>query len=341
MKERNSGVDLAKAVAIFLVVLFHVLSVGESVPHAGPGFYLGTYLQAFSSCCVNLFGLTSGYLGVTGHPTFRKWMKLWLQVFVVNALMTGVCHFVFGAPITGIDISHAVLPVTSAAYWYFTAYTGLYCLMPLLNRGIQALDRRQAFASCAGIFAVMSLSASIGARDVYGIISGYSVLWLISLYVFGAVIRLHVLRLPRMRWCILVALMLPVLTLAQEVVLVKCPGLAARLQGRALAGHYISPVVLFVALALFCALLQFRPESGRVRKITAYFSSTAFGIYLFHDQSTFHYGVWGGKFRDWAEYGGNHPLAWCAAVIGIAIVTYLTCSLLERGRQLVMGRISK
>lgn len=341
MTERNYGVDLAKAVAIFLVVLFHVQTVGESVPQTGTGFYVGTYLAAFSSCCVNLFGLVSGYLGIAGHPTLRKWARLWLQVVVINAIMTAVSHWGFGVQLTGLDCTHAVLPVTSAAYWYFTAYTGLYCLMPLLNAGLKALTRAQAFAVCGALVAVTSVSASIGARDVYGIVSGHSVLWLVTLYVLGATIRLHLARLPRVRWCLAAAALLPVLTLAQQVAVAKVPTLAAKLEGRALAGHFISPVILGLALALFLAMLQFRPSVAWAKRLVAFFSTTAFGIYLFHDQTMFHYGVWGAKFRGLAAYGAAHPLGWIAAVVGIAAATYVVCAVLEKGRQLVMGRILK
>ena len=341
MTERNYGVDLAKATAIFLVVLFHVLTVGKSVPQAGAGYWLGTYLTAFSSCCVDLFGLVSGYLGIAGHPTLRKWGRLWLQVVVINALMTVVCRFGFGVRLEGLDYTHAVLPVTSAAYWYFTAYTGLYCLMPLLNAGLKALDRRQALSVCAALFAVTSVSASIGARDVYGIVSGHSVLWLVSLYVIGATIRLHLTRLPRARWCLVAASALPCLTVAQEALVAKWPALAAKLEGRALAGHFISPVILGLAVALFLAMLRFRPTTDRAKRFVAFFSTTAFGIYLFHDQTTFHFRVWGGTFTGLADQGTAHPLAWLASVLGLAVATYVVCAGLEKGRQLVMGRILK
>lgn len=338
MKERNYGIDLIKASAIFLVIAYHVLTAGESVPVRGAGFWVGTYLTAFATCCVNLFGLASGYVGVNAQPSFRKWLRLWLQVVVINAIMTIVCRTVFGVPITGIDLSHAVLPVTSSAYWYFTAYTGVYCLMPVINAGLKTLTRRQAFAVSGGLLAVFSVSAAIGSRDVYGLVSGHSVLWLMALYVFGAVLRLHVTRLPRARWCLLAAVLLPLLTFAQTVVMARCPALAAKIGDRPLAGHYLSPVVLFTAMALFLAMLQFRPKSSAVRKAVTYFSATSFGIYLFHDQTMFHFGVWGGKGRGLAAYGASHPLAWLAAVLGIVLATYLVCSVLEKVRQLLMRR---
>ena len=341
MKPREAGIDLAKAGAMFLVVLFHVLTVGESVPQTGCGFWVGTYLTAFSSCCVDLFGLVSGYLGVAGHPTFRKWARLWLQVVVINAVMTLVCRFGFGVRLEGLDYTHAVLPVTSAAYWYFTAYTGLYCLMPLLNAGLRALDRRQTIAVCAALLAVTSVSASLGARDVYGLVSGHSVLWLVSLYVLGAAVRLHLPRLPRVRTCLAAAALLPCLTLAQKAAFAASPALAEKLAGRSLAGQFISPVILGIAVALLLAAVQFRPASAVARRTVAFGSTTAFGIYLFHDQMTFHYRVWGGRLTGLAGYGADHPLGWLAAVIGIAVATYGVCAVLEKGRQLVMGRILK
>ena len=332
MKERNHGVDLAKALAMFLVVLFHLCTNCAALPSSGVGLCLGSYVKSLSWCCVDMFALVSGYLGVTGHPTFRKWGRLWLQVFVTGILMTLVSRFALDVPMTRLCWSHVFLPVTSSAYWYFTGYTGLYCLMPVLNLGVRALTRRQAIGVAAGLFAV-ALSASVGARDVFSLGLGYSMAWLTVLYVLGGILRLHVPRLPRARWCLSAGLLLPVLTAVQQILIARFPSLAAKLGPRALAGEYLSPVVLLTAVALLMACLQIRVASARVKAVLVFYSSTAFGVYLLHVHSMFFYGFLRDRFRPLGEFGDAHAWQWVLAVIVLAFVFHLFFALVEKARK--------
>ena len=334
MKERNYGVDLAKALAMFLVVLVHLCTNGGALPTSGTGFCIGAYVKSLAWCCVDLFALVSGYIGVTGHPTFAKWGRLWLQVFVTGALMTLVSRFAFGVPMTGAHWTHLILPVTTSGYWYFTAYTGLYCLMPVLNLGLRALTRRQALGVTAGLLAV-ALSASVGARDVFCLGLGYSVAWLTVLYVLGGVIRLHVPQLPRVRWCLVAAFLLPALTAAQQILLARFPSLEAKLGVRALAGEYISPVVLLTAVALLMACLQVRVVSARVKAVAVFYSSTAFGVYLLHVHSMFFYGFLRDRFRPLGEYGNVHAWQWSLAIVALAFAAHLLFALVEKARKSV------
>ena len=332
MQERNYGVDLAKALAMFLVVLLHLCTEGGALPSAGAGLCVGSYVKSLSWCCVDLFALVSGYLGVTGHPSFRKWGRLWLQVFVTGALMTAVCRFAFGEPVSGVRWSQLFLPVTASTYWYFTAYTGLYCLMPALNLGLRALTRRQALGVSAGLLAV-ALSASVGARDIFGLYRGYSMAWLIVLYVLGGVIRLHVPKFPRVRWCLAAAFLLPALTAAQQVLVVRFPSQTACFGSRALTGEYISPVVLLTAVALLMACLQVRVVSPRAKAVFAFYSSTAFGVYLLHVHPMFFYGFLRDRFRPLGEFGDAHAWQWVLAVIVLAFVFHLFFALVEKARK--------
>ena len=334
MQERNYGIDLAKALAMFLVVLLHLCTEGGAVPSVGAGLYVGSYVKSLAWCCVDLFALVSGYLGVTGHPSFRKWGRLWLQVFVTGALMTTVSHFAFGEPVSGVRWSQLFLPVTASAYWYFTAYTGLYCLMPVLNSGLRTLTRRQALGVSAGLLAVAFL-ASIGARDVFGLMRGYSMAWLTVLYVLGGVIRLHVPQFPRIRWCLVAAFLLSALTAAQQVLVALFPSQTACLGGRALAGEYISPAVLLTAVALLMACLQVRIVSPRAKAVIGFYSSTAFGVYLLHVHPMFFYGFLRNRFRPLGEFGEAHVWLWTCAVVMLAFAGHLLFALVEKARKAV------
>ena len=286
--ERNYGVDLAKTVAIFLVVVVHVMTCGGGFPKSGAGVFALAPLMAVGLCCVNLFALVSGYLGVDSRPSPKKFFKLWLQVFATGILMASVAHFAFGVPLSFHGIRRTLMPVTSGEYWYFTAYAVLYCFMPVLNRGLAELERNQAAGLCAALFLVLCVSSPVDRHDVFRLDRGYSAMWLVVLYVFGAVLRLHVRKLPRKRLCAGLLVVSVLVTAAMAVFGSVHP---------AFAPTYLSPSVVLSAVAILLLCLRC---SGRIRPrlpgLMVFLSSTAFGVYLVHVQPMFFYGVFRGRF---------------------------------------------
>lgn len=312
--ERNYGVDLAKTVAIFLVVVVHVMTCGGGFPKSGAGVFALAPLMAVGLCCVNLFALVSGYLGVDSRPSPKKFFKLWLQVFATGILMASVAHFAFGVPLSFHGIRRTLMPVTSGEYWYFTAYAVLYCFMPVLNRGLAELERNQAAGLCTVLFLFLCVPSLVDRHDVFRLDNGYSPLWLIVLYVFGAVLRLHFRELPRKGICI---------GLLGASVLVTT-GLTIFGSARPrFAPTYLSPFVVLTAVAILLLCLHVSgPGRPRLRRVGAFLSSTAFGVYLVHTHPLFFYGVFRDRFRFVAALP---PAVMPFAVIGCALGVYALC----------------
>lgn len=64
VSQRNVGVDAARILAILLVVFQHILFLGGLENDGGAlRRFSARFLEATSQCCVDLFGLISGYMG--------------------------------------------------------------------------------------------------------------------------------------------------------------------------------------------------------------------------------------------------------------------------------------
>ena len=189
---RNLGVDLLRCIAMWMIACLHVLNRGGVVTAvaAEDGVWIWP-LQFAVSCGVNIYALISGYVTVYGRFRPARVAELWLQVFFWNLVIAGVGEFIQPHIMDGFWIRY-LFPLTQKCFWYFTAYVGVYAFTPLINRGVQALNPKQCRALIWLMLALFSLGSAAGYSnqgDPWSIGGGYSVLWLLALYVTGACVR--------------------------------------------------------------------------------------------------------------------------------------------------------
>lgn len=134
MRDRNVGIDKLRLVSMYMIVSLHVLWVGGVLNSTVEGtcdFYLLYFIQAALYCCVNCFGLISGYVFVDHDIKLMSILKLWGQVLVYSISISAFI-FVISGKYTYSELIKTVFPFLSASYWYFNAYVGLFLVMPLL-----------------------------------------------------------------------------------------------------------------------------------------------------------------------------------------------------------------
>ena len=155
-------------------------------------YYSMKWLAALSVCCVDLFALVSGYVGVATSPRWKRFGELWLQVAVTALIVTAAVKLHGRAEVGFKDWLGCAMPVSRCTYWYFTAYAGVFLLMPILNVGIRSLSRVQALTICGSGMFLFSFLTIPARAEFWCLHHGYSMLWLVLLYVFGGCLRLHV-----------------------------------------------------------------------------------------------------------------------------------------------------
>ena len=97
--------------------------------------------ETFCFASVNCYALISGYVMYNHKATAGKLLNMWGQVFSISAL-TGLYFIIFkDANIPADKISDAFRPLTRSQYWYFTAYFGMYIIIPILNGAINWMEK--------------------------------------------------------------------------------------------------------------------------------------------------------------------------------------------------------
>ena len=144
--KRNYGIDMLRLVAMFFVVICHVLGHGGVMKNAtGYNYSVSSLLQIVAYCAVNCYAIISGYVGYKEEDNYHytKYLKFWIPVFFYSVGIT-IIFYVINSGSVGIkEIIWAFFPVTTYEYWYVNAYAALFFLIPWINRLIQNITEKE------------------------------------------------------------------------------------------------------------------------------------------------------------------------------------------------------
>ncbi len=278
--ERRLGLDLLRLLSMVMVIVLHILGQGGVLEGAEPGsrpWYAAWGLECLCYCAVDCYGLLTGYLG-GGRRPYAKLVLLWLETVLYSLFFWLFFHWYRPEQAGTPALLRVFLPVLTRQYWYFSAYFGLALLMPLLEGGLKAVDSRRATALFFVLTAVFCALPTVLHTDAFQLRGGYAMLWLLILYVLGALLRrsepLH--RPGPLPLCLAAAACF-ILTFRTHFHPVTIPGLSTFD-----LLSYTSPTVLLFAV---CLLMLFRrlkaggrPGAGLLTKL----SRTSFGVYILH-----------------------------------------------------------
>ena len=204
--ERNYGIDLLRVVSMFMVCVLHVLGLCGILPNVK--FSTGQYAAAWFlkiACygAVNCYALISGFVGYRSKFKLSNLAVLWLQVALTGGLIAVGFAAYHGTLQPSVLLEF--LPIWMKRYWYFTAYFGLFFLMPILNAGINAIDKRVFEACLVCLFILFSVVCYF--KQLFQLDDGYSMLWLAYLYLVGGYIaKYKPFTKIKSRWLILFAI---------------------------------------------------------------------------------------------------------------------------------------
>lgn len=319
---------------MFFIVIIHVVDCGgifNSAKLFSANYEAAWFLYIASYCAVDCYALISGFLGVNRKFRYSGIAELWLQVLFYALGITVVFLFIPGFPVSWREVAIAVFPVIRGQYWYFTAYFGLYILMPVLNHVINTFPKRKMLISLILAVVMFSILPTVlHGRDYYGTAVGFSTFWLAILYCIGGYIRKYdpfsKLRSGVLFVIYAVSVVLTWLSkLVIEFVTLKFLG---EPQMSDLFISYTSPTILLAALALFAALQNLCIK--KAPKIVMALSQASFSVYLIHTHRILYGRIMPDMFSSYTKFS-----TWLMipAILGTAAAIYIVCTLIDLLRQ--------
>ncbi len=292
---RMANLELLRIIAMLLIIMLHLMNHGSIIYCAKEGtwsYYVAWVLFGIGFISINVYLLISGYFLVDSRFSTWKAAKLGGQVFFYAFGITAL-FWLFG------DVEHelkymvfSVIPIASDFYWFISMYIGMYLLSPLMNKLIRALTRRQLGCACALCFLLVSVWPNIVYfSSTLNTAGGVSISWFLSVYLFGAYLKLYYKPDGRFGKKFLLAcgavLLIPLSRFAIEAML-KTPLsrisiLEDLMWGYSVFYNYSSILATLAAVLMFVAFLNLEIKSVPVSRVINVAAGTAFGVYLLHD----------------------------------------------------------
>ena len=344
--QRNYGIDLLRMLAMFMIVVMHILGIGgimSSCDTMSSQYEAAWFLEAVAYCAVNCYALISGYVGIDAAYKYSNLILLWLRVVFYTVSITILYGILMPNTVDKITYLKAFFPVMKSPYWYFTAYFGLFFFIPLLNKAINSMTKRQLKAIIMAFISFFSLLQTIFG-DKFGTVEGYSALWLIVLYIIGAYIKkynsLH--KITIIRGLTGYVIMIIISWGSKYVV-----ELLATLYGESssiislIASYserlirYISPTILFASIFLLVVFIQLKIAPG-LQRCVAILSPLAFSVYIIHAHPL----VWN-NFMDcrFSSYGSLSTPIMVIFILGTALIIYFICSFIDMVRVCIFNAL--
>lgn len=201
-KQRHFGIDLARTVAITLVLSAHAFLYNGyyEQPLQGAAMACATILRMAFISAVPMFLILTGFLCINRRWSKGYYRKL-LPVLLVYLLASVVCilvkRFWVGEAMSLLGVFRRILEFSAAPYgWYVEMYIGLFLIMPFLNAGWNALDDGKRKVLVITLAAMTALPALI--NQIYQIVpEWWTGIYPLTYYFLGAWLKEHPIKAKR------------------------------------------------------------------------------------------------------------------------------------------------
>lgn len=288
---RNYGIDFLRLIAMFFVVVLHSLGHGgvlNSVSLNSLNYKFAWFLEIIAFCAVDMFAIISGYVSYSSLSKKRKikysnYINLWLQVVFYGLVICFVLNIINPSIIERKDYITAFFPVMTKSYWYFTAYTGLFIILPFITEGIKNIKIEKLKKLFIVFIITFSLLEIISPKFNFN--SGYSFIWITILYVLGAIMKKANIGKSIKNYQLLIIIII----MYFFTFLYKMYGFEISKYGiititKDTFIDYTSPSILLIAI-LYVLLFSRLRFNNIINKIIKFVAPSTFAIYLINDNN--------------------------------------------------------
>lgn len=311
--KRNTGIDLLRILSMIMILYIHVLGqsgVMDLFDITSLQYRMGWIVLMASFCAVNVFALISGYVGVDVEFKYSKIIAMWLQVVFFTVGLTTVMYFVLPeGKVTSEHFIKAIMPIRSNRYWYYTAYFGMSFLIPALNHLINTMEQNKLKKMLICIIIFMSVYPSLVNKDLFQIANGFSMVWLMVLYLIGGYIKRYPLSDKlRPSVCFMIYALLIIISWVGKLYTDGLPVGEEFIK----FNRYTAPAILLSAIVL---LIGFSRLEIKHTKTITFVGPLCFGVYLTHALGVVFNNCISNKYGFMGSYGALRMLGTISLIV--------------------------
>ena len=187
---RNSNYELMRITSMFLIVVWHIICHGHVIDNCSNSCLkiIIQFIYFFAVVHVNSFILLSGYF--QSKSTFKQ-SKMWS---ILNANWFYRVVILFFLILIGLFseskavVIREILPININQYWFVQCYVLLYCISPFINNYIINLSKKNYQKLLIVLFIVFSIIPTFTGNNFLSN-NGHTFYQFIYLYLVGAYLR--------------------------------------------------------------------------------------------------------------------------------------------------------
>ena len=343
--QRDYGIDLLRIISIMMVPMIHLLGQGGVIASTVPfsiNYEVAWLFESFLLVAVNCFVLITGYVYYGKETRYYRLFTLWAEVLFYSIIIIIALKFMFPNEIGLEHYWKSIIPTffTSgqfSRYWFFSAYVGMFLLSPFVNLGLKHFNKVQDLTVFLTVFVIFSLLPTILGQDMaFNLNQGYSVLWFVVLYYTGGLIHKYEIfnKFKTHKWVLIYV----VCMLLSWTIRYALESIGLIETGFALYSFncYSSSLYFVGGIALFCAFKKVNITKPFAISFIKFFAPVCFGVYLIHDNMSFSYFYFDGKFGFLSQLD---PVSMIIGVILIGLAIFVVFSLVDWVRELLFRKL--
>ncbi len=294
-KKREANIELLRVLAMLMVITLHALGHGgilDSYKNSGGEYeyYFFQFLFILNRVSVNCFVLITGYLMVKSKFNFLRIINLIIQIEFYSIFCSLAAKFIFHKSIGMKELLFTIFPLTSNRYWFMTCYAILLILIPLFNKFILSIGKKQLVKVNLFLIVLFSVIPTIfyWSRRVLG--NGYTFTWFVVLYFAGAYIGLYGCSLKK-NWSFWLYFIFSGMGYILHMIIMSVSGMFGYSGGEMIFYTYNNVICFLAALFLFLTFINMNITLGiwsRIAKLGRY----SLGAYLCSDNEIIRKFIW-------------------------------------------------
>lgn len=291
--QRNTGLDLLKIIAMFMVLTLHILNASNllyvSVENGNPNYWSAHFIDIAAYCAVDCFALITGFCSIDLNFKISRIIRIWMQVVFYTVGIT-TAYILVSHNISLSMLFRAFFPILSDGYRYFSQYFVCFLFTPFFNKIINSITYKERkilfwliiiFFSC---YALINIGSNTG---------GYHVLWLCILYIVGACMKkAELFKNISSIGCVILYFVCIIATFASKYINETFSNkylLALNGGNPEFLTSYTSPTILFSAIFLVVLFARIDLKNKLKVVVSDNLTKTNFGVFIIHS----HYLLWG------------------------------------------------
>lgn len=342
INKRNLGIEILRILSMLMVIILHILNHGGILDSLTPNTlnYRVTYLlYSLAFCAVNTYALISGYVGVNSRYKFANIVNLCLRVLFYSTIITFCFYLGNNDLITNKVIIKSFFPVMMKQYWFFTSYFCLFFFIPFINNGINNMKEKETKVSVIIIIIITTIFTTCFQNDVFKLSNGYSVLWLIIMYILGACLG-KFMKKDTKSFKSICCFFLTILFSWGTKILIEYLAInqiinKSYFENRNIFINYTSPTMVLASILLLKTFINFNiPE--KLNKLILKISSLSFSVYLIHEHPLIRTTFIKNQFINIADKSSIKIIGY---VLLISMFIYILCSVIDLIRDFIFTKI--